>query len=91
MEPKKCSSDSCKNFEAKERVTLRVGYIWLGSVAWQMQFVGRYVDNSIKAGSEQETRLSQACIDNQIQLSMALSVKAGHSTLPSGTSTRRVK
>lgn len=39
-------------------------HIWLGPVAWQMQFVGRYFDNSIESGSVQEERLSNACLDN---------------------------
>ena len=54
-------------------------HIWLGPVAWQMQFVGRYFDNSIEAGSEQEKRLSKACRDNKIQLSMGCSERDGGS------------
>ncbi|MEO0860276.1 MAG: carbon-nitrogen hydrolase family protein [Pseudomonadota bacterium] len=54
-------------------------HIWLGPVAWQMQFVGRYFDNSIEAGSAQEARLSKACRDNNIQLSMGCSERDGGS------------
>lgn len=54
-------------------------HIWLGPVAWQMQFVGRYFDNSITAGSPQEARLAQACRDNNIQLSIGVSERDGGS------------
>ncbi|WP_390911073.1 nitrilase-related carbon-nitrogen hydrolase [Pseudosulfitobacter sp. SM2401] len=54
-------------------------HIWLGPVAWQMQFVGRYFDNSIVAGSPQEARLAKACRDNNIQLSMGCSERDGGS------------
>ena len=54
-------------------------HIWLGPVAWQMQFVGRYFDNSIEAGSPQEARLAKACRDNNIQLSMGCSERDGGS------------
>lgn len=54
-------------------------HIWLGPVAWQMQFVGRYFDNSIEAGSPQEARLSKACRDNNIQLSIGVSERDGGS------------
>lgn len=54
-------------------------HIWLGPVAWQMQFVGRYFDNSIVAGSSHEKRLSKACRDNNIQLSMGCSERDGGS------------
>ncbi|WP_282095362.1 carbon-nitrogen hydrolase family protein [Epibacterium ulvae] len=54
-------------------------HIWLGPVAWQMQFVGRYFDNSIEAGSEEEARLSAACRDNNIQLSIGVSERDGGS------------
>lgn len=54
-------------------------YIWLGPVAWQMQFVGRYFDNSIVAGSEHERKLAQACRDHAIQLSMGCSERDGGS------------
>jgi aliphatic nitrilase len=54
-------------------------HIWLGPVAWQMQFVGRYFENSIEAGSEQDKTLSRAAKDNRIQVSMGLSERAGGS------------
>lgn len=54
-------------------------HIWLGTVAWQMQFVGRYFDNSIVAGSEHEKKLAKACRDNKIQLSMGCSERDGGS------------
>jgi len=54
-------------------------HIWLGTVAWQMQFVGRYFDNSIEAHSPQEARLAEACRKNNIQLSMGLSERDGGS------------
>lgn len=54
-------------------------HIWLGPVAWQMQFVGRYFDNSIEAGSAHEKRLAEACRKNNIQLSMGCSERDGGS------------
>ncbi|MYA88067.1 MAG: carbon-nitrogen hydrolase family protein [Boseongicola sp. SB0662_bin_57] len=54
-------------------------HIWLGPAAWQMQFVGRYFDNSIVAGSEREKKLATACRDNKIQLSMGVSERDGGS------------
>lgn len=54
-------------------------HIWLGPVAWQMQFVGRYFDNSIEAHSVHEARLAEACRKNNIQLSMGVSERDGGS------------
>lgn len=54
-------------------------HIWLGPVAWQMQFVGRYFDNSIVAGSNHEKRLADVCRKNSIQLSMGCSERDGGS------------
>ncbi len=54
-------------------------HIWLGPVAWQMQFVGRYFDNSIVAGSNHEKSLADACRKNNIQLSMGCSERDGGS------------
>lgn len=54
-------------------------HVWLGPVAWQMQFVGRYFDNSIVAGSEHEKRIAKACRDNNIQVSMGVSERDGGS------------
>ncbi len=54
-------------------------HIWLGPVAWQMQFVGRYFENSIEAGSEEDQAIARAARDNNIQVSMGLSERAGGS------------
>ncbi len=54
-------------------------HIWLGAVAWQMQFVGRYFENSVEAGSDQDKAIAQAAKDNKIQVSMGLSERAGGS------------
>ncbi len=54
-------------------------YIWLGPVAWQMQFAGRYFENSIVAGSDHEKRLADACRKNNIQISMGCSERDGGS------------
>ncbi|MGH1447566.1 MAG: carbon-nitrogen hydrolase family protein [Cognatishimia sp.] len=54
-------------------------HIWLGPVAWQMQFVGRYFENSIEAGSEEDQAIAKAARDNNIQVSMGLSERAGGS------------
>lgn len=54
-------------------------HIWLGPVAWQMQFVGRYFENSIEAGGEHDKTLARAARDNKIQVSMGLSERAGGS------------
>ncbi|MEM9971189.1 MAG: carbon-nitrogen hydrolase family protein [Pseudomonadota bacterium] len=54
-------------------------HIWLGPVAWQMQFVGRYFDNSIEAGSDHDKALAKAARDNNIQVSIGLSERAGGS------------
>jgi len=54
-------------------------HIWLGPVAWQMQFVGRYFDNSIEAGSLEDQTIAKAARDNNIQVSLGLSERAGGS------------
>ncbi len=54
-------------------------HIWLGPVAWQMQFVGRYFENSIEAGSDHDKTLAKAARDNRIQVSVGLSERAGGS------------
>ncbi|WP_300058550.1 carbon-nitrogen hydrolase family protein [uncultured Roseobacter sp.] len=54
-------------------------HIWLGPVAWQMQFVGRYFENSIEAGSAHDQAIAQAAADNNIQVSLGLSERAGGS------------
>jgi nitrilase len=54
-------------------------HIWLGPVAYQMQFVGRYFDNSIVAGSEHEKALAAACRKHKIQASIGVSERDGGS------------
>lgn len=54
-------------------------HIWLGPVAWGMQFVGRYFENSIEAGSPEDQAIAKAARDNNIQVSMGLSERAGGS------------
>ena len=54
-------------------------HIWLGPVAWQMQFVGRYFENSVEAGSEYDKKIAQAARDNRIHVSLGLSERAGGS------------
>lgn len=54
-------------------------HVWLGPVAWQMQFVGRYFDNSLEAGSPEDQAIAKAARDNGIQVSMGLSERAGGS------------
>lgn len=54
-------------------------HIWLGPVAWQMQFVGRYFENSIEAGSPEDQAIAKAARDNNIEVSLGLSERAGGS------------
>jgi nitrilase len=54
-------------------------HIWLGSVAWGMQFVGRYFENSVVAGSNHDCMIAKAARDNNIQVSMGMSERAGGS------------
>jgi len=54
-------------------------HIWLGPVAWGMQFVGRYFENSVVAGSDHDRAIARAARDNNIQVSMGLSERAGGS------------
>ncbi len=54
-------------------------YIWLGPVAWQMQFVGRYFENSIEAGGDHDQAIAKAARENNIQVSLGLSERAGGS------------
>ncbi len=54
-------------------------HIWLGPVAWQMQFVGRYFENSVEAGDRHDKALAKAARDNNIQVSMGLSERSGGS------------
>lgn len=54
-------------------------HIWLGPVAWGMQFVGRYFENSIEAGSPEDRALADAARKHGIQVSMGLSERDGGS------------
>lgn len=54
-------------------------HIWLGPVAWSMQFVGRYFDSSIVAGGPEDKAIAAAARKNNIQVSMGLSERAGGS------------
>jgi aliphatic nitrilase len=74
------ANDSCKLIVFSE--TWLPGYpnhIWLGPVAWQMQFVGRYFENSIEAGSAEDKAIAEAARKNGIQVSMGLSERDGGS------------
>lgn len=53
--------------------------IWLGPVAWSMQFVAPYFHNSVEAGSDEDKALARAARENNIQVSMGLSERAGGS------------
>lgn len=53
--------------------------IWLGPVAWSMQFVGRYFDNSVEAGSAHDRAIAEAARANNIQVSLGLSEREGGS------------
>ncbi len=54
-------------------------HIWLGSVAWSMQFTGRYFENSVEAGSDADLAIAEAARRNNIQVSMGLSERDGGS------------
>ncbi|KKD61805.1 amidohydrolase [Grimontia sp. AD028] len=54
-------------------------HIWLGPVAWQMQFVGRYFDSSIEVGSEEDKAIAEAARRNNIQVSIGVSERDGGS------------
>ncbi|MDD1780404.1 carbon-nitrogen hydrolase family protein [Enterovibrio sp. ZSDZ35] len=54
-------------------------HIWLGPVAWQMQFVGRYFDSSIEAGSDEDKAIAEAARRNNIQVSIGVSERDGGS------------
>jgi len=54
-------------------------HIWLGPVAWGMQFVGRYFENSVEAGSAEDKVIAEAAHKNNIQVSMGLSEREGGS------------
>ena len=54
-------------------------WIWLGAPAWGMQFVGRYHENSIISGSEQDEALKEAARKNGLHAIVGVSEKAGGS------------
>jgi len=54
-------------------------YIWLDSVAWQMQFLQRYFDNSLEYGTPQAERLARAAKDNNIMVAVGHSERDGGS------------
>ncbi|WP_428669396.1 carbon-nitrogen hydrolase family protein [Roseibium sp.] len=54
-------------------------HIWLGSVAWSMQFTQSYFENSVEAGSDADRAIAEAARRNGIQVSMGLSERDGGS------------
>ena len=54
-------------------------WIWLGAPAWGMQFVGRYHENSIQAGSEHDQALRDAAKRNGLHAVVGVSEKVGGS------------
>ena len=54
-------------------------WIWLGSPAWGMQFVGRYHENSIEADSPEDRAISEAVKRNGLHLVLGVSERAGGS------------
>jgi len=54
-------------------------HVWLGPVAWSMQFVAPYFENSVEANSDHDKALAKAARDNNIQVSMGLSEREGGS------------
>lgn len=54
-------------------------HIWLGPVAWSMQFVQRYFENSVEVGSDADKAIAEAARRNGIQVSMGLSERDGGS------------
>ena len=74
------ASEGCKLIVFPE--TWLPGYpnhVWLGPVAWQMQFVGRYFENGIEAGSSEDKVIAEAARRNGIHVSMGLSERDGGS------------
>lgn len=51
-------------------------WIWLDSPAWGMQFVRRYVENSLVIGSEQFERLKLAAAKNRIHVVLGFSERS---------------
>jgi len=54
-------------------------HIWLGPVAWSMQFVAPYFENSVEAGSAEDRAIAAAARKHNIQVSMGLSERHGGS------------
>ncbi|MEM9629199.1 MAG: carbon-nitrogen hydrolase family protein [Pseudomonadota bacterium] len=54
-------------------------HIWLGTVAWSMQFVGRYFENSVEVGSDADKAIAAAARKHGIQVSLGLSERDGGS------------
>ncbi len=54
-------------------------WIWLGAPAWGMQFVGRYFENAIEAGSPQDDALREAARRNNMHVVLGVSEKSGGS------------
>jgi nitrilase len=54
-------------------------WIWLGSPAWGMKFVGRYHDNSLVVGGPESRRLCAAAKAHNIHVVMGFSEKDGGS------------
>lgn len=50
-------------------------WIWLGSPAWGMQFIGRYHDNSIEVGSKHEDAIREAVKRNNLYAVIGASEK----------------
>lgn len=54
-------------------------WIWLGAPAWGMQFVGRYTQNSIAAGSPEDDALRAAVKRNELTAVIGVSERSGGS------------
>lgn len=54
-------------------------FLWLGSPAWCMQFIGRYNESSLEAGCEEDLMIAEAARRNNIQVVLGLSEKLGGS------------
>lgn len=54
-------------------------WAWLGSAAWTMRWVQRYVDNSLEVGSDAERRIAAAARKHQIHVVIGCSERGGSS------------
>ena len=59
-------------------------HIWLDSLAWGMQYVQLYFDNSLVYGSPEAARISKAAKDSAIHVVMGHSARAVACTWVSG-------